>query len=171
MYVILKAEIKQRSLFKYYFLSVITLGIYALFFWSKLAKDINTLCEGDGRKTMKYIPSFILSLATVFVYGFVWKYQLAERMNFNAERYGLKFSESGALVVVCSIPGLFLGHFILIKNFNKMVSEFNKYNGLIEETDEVSIFDDFNEADTTSEKENSVLEIDPDAQTIEIDAE
>lgn len=145
MYVILKAEIKQRSLFKYYFLSVITLGIYALYFWSKLAKDINTLCEGDGRKTMKYIPSFILSLATVFVYGFVWKYQLAERMNFNAERYGLKFSESGALVVVCSIPGLFLGHFILIKNFNKMVTEFNKYNGLIEETDEVSIFDDFDD--------------------------
>jgi hypothetical protein len=110
VYVILKAEIKQRSLFKYYFLSVITLGIYALYFWSKLAKDINTLCEGDGRKTMKYIPSFILSLATIFVYGFVWKYQLAERMNFNAERYGLKFSESGALVVFCSIPGLFLGH-------------------------------------------------------------
>ena len=66
-------------------------------------------------------------------------------MNFNAERYGLKFSESGALVVVCSIPGLFLGHFILIKNFNKMVSEINKYNGLIEETDEVSIFDDFDD--------------------------
>ena len=26
-----------------------------------------------------------------------------------------------------------------------MVSEFNKYNGLIEETDEVSIFDDFDD--------------------------
>ena len=140
----MKAEIKQRSLFKYYFLSVITLGIYALYFWSKLAKDINTLCEGDGRKTMKYIPSFILSLATVFVYGFVWKYQLAERMNFNAERYGLKFSESGALVTVYNTIGhayfgfgRLIAGFILTKNFNKIAVAFNEYNGLVDiEADE-----------------------------------
>lgn len=166
----MKAEIKQRSLFKYYFLSIITLGVYAIFFWCKLAKDINTLCEGDGRKTMKYFPSLILSLATVFVYGFVWKYQLAERMNFNAERYGLKFSESGALVVVCSIPGLALGHFILIKNFNKMVAAFNEYNGISEESDEFKFFEDDTDV-SVNETDNTPLEIPPDAETIEIDVE
>lgn len=125
-------KIKERSLVTYYLFSIITLGIYAIVFWHKLAKDVNLLCEGDGKKTMKYVPSLLLSIITGSIFGLVWKCKLANRLNENAERYGLKFSESGALVVIYSIFGLVLGHFILIKNFNKMAKAYNDYNELID---------------------------------------
>ena len=44
------ARIPKKSVFKFFLLSVITLGIYAIVFWHKLGKNVNSLCEGDGRK-------------------------------------------------------------------------------------------------------------------------
>lgn len=132
--------IKERSLVAYYLFSILTLGIYAIVFWHKLAKDVDTLCEGDGKKTMKYIPSLLLSIITGSIFGLVWKCKLANRLNDNAERYGLRFSESGALVVIYSIFGLVLGHFIIIKNFNKMAKAFNDYNELTDPDADKKVF-------------------------------
>lgn len=129
----MKAPIKERSIFLYYLFSIITLGIYSLVFWSKLAKDVNTVCEGDGKKTMKYMPSWLLSIVTLSIFGLVWKCKLTNRLKDNAERYGLKFSESGSLTVVYSILFLLpIAHFIMIKNFNKIAKAYNDYNGLVD---------------------------------------
>lgn len=123
-------NMKERSLVAYYLFSFLTLGIYALVFWGKYTKDVNALCEGDGKKTMKFKYVVLLSIITVGIFGLVWRYKLAKRLQENAERYELKFSESGALVVIFTILGLVLGDFILIKNFNKMAKAYNDYNGL-----------------------------------------
>ena len=123
-------NMKERSLVAYYIFSILTLGIYSLVFWGKYAKDVNDLCEGDGKKTMKFKYVVLLSIITVGIFGLVWRCKLANRLKDNAERYDLKFSEGGALVVIFSILGLVLGDFILIKNFNKMAKAYNDYNGL-----------------------------------------
>ncbi len=123
-------NMKERSLVAYYLFSFLTLGIYALVFWGKYTKDVNALCEGDGKKTMKFKYVVLLSIITVGIFGLVWRCKLANRLKENAERYDLKFSEGGALVVIFSIFGLVLGDFILIKNFNKMAKAYNDYNGL-----------------------------------------
>ncbi len=123
-------NMKERSLVAYYLFSFLTLGIYALVFWGKYTKDANALCEGDGKKTMKFKYVVLLSIITVGIFGLVWRCKLANRLQENAERYDLKFSEGGALVVVFTILGFVLGDFILIKNFNKMAKAYNDYNGL-----------------------------------------
>ena len=123
-------NMKERSLVAYYLFSFLTLGIYALVFWGKYTKDVNDLCEGDGKKTMKFKYVVLLSIITVGIFGLVWRCKLANRLQENAERYDLKFSEGGALVVIFSIFGLVLGDFILIKNFNKMAKAYNDYNDL-----------------------------------------
>ena len=133
-------NMKERSLVAYYLFSFLTLGIYALVFWGKYTKDVNDLCEGDGKKTMKFKYVVLLSIITVGIFGLVWKCKLTNRLKENASRYGLKFSESGALVVVlCTvffpIGGLFIAHCIMIKNFNAMGAAFNEYNGLAEDND------------------------------------
>lgn len=125
-------NMKERSLVAYYLFSFLTLGIYALVFWGKYTKDVNTLCEGDGKKTMKFKYVVLLSIITVGIFGLVWRYKLAKRLQENAERYDLRFSESGALVVIFTIFGLVLGDFILIKNFNKMAKAYNDYNALVD---------------------------------------
>lgn len=137
-------NMKERSLIAYYFFSFITLGIYALVFWGKCTKDVNTLCEGDGKKTMKFKYVVLLSIITLGIFGLVWRCKLANRLKENAERYNLMFSESGALVVVFSLLGLVLGDFILIKNFNKIAKAYNDYNGLVDPdaTKKIQLFAD-----------------------------
>ena len=134
----MKNQIPQRSIFAYYVFSVLTLGIYTLVFWHKLSKQVNVLCEGEGKKTMKYFPAWIISIFTLGIFGLVWKYKLAERLKDNAERYNLSFSESGAVVVVASTVGLVtivgpaIARGLLIRNFNAIAGAYNEYNGLVD---------------------------------------
>lgn len=142
----MKSMIKERNVFSYYFLSVITLGIYTIVFWHKLAKDVNKLCEGDGKKTMKYVPAWFLNIPTLTIFSLIWKYKLTERLSDNAERYNLRFSESGGLTVAYSLTiiGMPVAHYLMIKNFNKMAKAYNDYNGLVDPDadNEPDLFDD-----------------------------
>ncbi len=137
-------SMKEKSLAAYYVFSILTLGIYALVFWGKFAKDVDRLCEGDGQKTMKFKYVMLLSIVTVGIFWFVWRYKLANRLKDNAERYDLKFKEGGVLVVIFSILGIVIGDFMLIKNLNKMVKAYNDYNGLEtpEEDKRIDLFAD-----------------------------
>lgn len=123
----------ERSIIGYYFYSLITLLIYPFVFWGKYVKDINDLCEGDGKKTMKFKYVVLLSIITVGIFWFIWRFKLAKRLKENAERYGLKFREGGVTVVILTLLGIVFGDYVLIKNFNKMVKAYNDYNGLVNE--------------------------------------
>ncbi|MBO5897073.1 MAG: DUF4234 domain-containing protein [Clostridia bacterium] len=128
--------IKERSFALYIVLSAITFGIYHIVFWNKLSKDVNVLCDGDGKKTMKYGFVFLLNIVTVGIFGLIWRFKLAKRFQANAPRYGLKFGESGANVLVCSlflpIVGLFITALVMVSNFNKLAKEYNDYNSLVD---------------------------------------
>lgn len=147
----MKNKIPQKSILAYFLLSFLTLGIYTLVFWHKLSKEVNVLCDGDGKKTMKYFPAWCLSIITFGIFGLIWKYKLAERLRDNAERYNLRISESGAAVLVSCILGnvaLLCGPSIaralIIKNFNKIINAYNEYNGLVDpdEDKKISFFGD-----------------------------
>ena len=141
----MSAAIKKRSFFVYVLLSILTLGIYHIYFWTKISNDVETLCEGDGKKTMKYVFCFLLNFVTLGIFGFVWKFKLAERLRTNAARYNLNFSESGGLVLALSIFAnlFFIPQFVLTKNFNALAVAYNDYNGLVLPVkDEVFVYED-----------------------------
>ncbi|MBR2876617.1 MAG: DUF4234 domain-containing protein [Clostridia bacterium] len=138
------ARIPKKSIFKFFLLSCITLGIYAIFFWHKLGRNINTLCEGDGKRTMKYGFAFFLSVITFGIYGIIWKIKLAERLKVNAERYELIIPEGGLIVGLFSTLGIIalgagipISSFIVIKNYNMIADAYNKYNDLPEPEEEL----------------------------------
>lgn len=131
------SALKERSFLLYVFLTAITFGIYPIVYWSKISNEVNALCEGDGKKTMKYIYVWLLNFVTFGIFGVIWEHKLANRLKENAARYNLNFSEGGAIVTVYNTIGYaFFGigrlvsGFILTKNFNKMAVAFNEYNGL-----------------------------------------
>lgn len=131
-------KIKERSVLSLLLFSVMTFGIYPIVFWNKVSKEVELLCEGDGKKTMKYVFVWLLNFITFGIAGIVWRAKLAQRLKENAARYNLRFSESGALAafydVVVLIVGPIINRFILIKNLNAMGIAFNEYNGLETET-------------------------------------
>ena len=135
------AKIDERSFTSYLILSVITLGIYPIVFWHKISKQVETLCEGDGKKTMKFVFEWLLNFITFGIAGLVWRAKLAQRLKDNAARYNIRISESAGIVVVSDLlvpcVGFFVARYVLVKNFNAMGAAFNEYNGLVTNVDDV----------------------------------
>ena len=132
------SNIKKRNYVTYLLLSIVTFGIYHIIFWNKISKEIDVLCEGDGKKTMKYIFAWLLSIPTLGIFGIIWKCKLIDRLKTNAARYDLKFSEGKGIIAVLSTVGLLflagpaIGHFVTIRNYNAIGQAFNEYNGLVD---------------------------------------
>ena len=141
--------IKERSFLAYVLLSIITFGIYPIIYWTKISNEVNILCEGDGKKTMKYVYAWLLNIPTLGIFGLVWEYQLAQRLKENASRYNLRFCEGGGIILVLDILlihlfGRMIASFVMTKNFNKIAVEFNNYNGLqdAEAEERANLFND-----------------------------
>ena len=124
--------IKKRGLVGLILLSIITFGIYGLYWIYKLAKDVNAICEGDGKKTGGLLKYILLGFITFGIYDMVWVYMLGDRLQDNAPRYNLSFKESGGTILLWLllgsfiIVGPFIGLHIIIKNTNALADEYNK---------------------------------------------
>lgn len=123
----------NRGLFKYIVFSILTCGIYGFFFIYSLAKDINTMCEGDDQKTGGLLAFIILSYVTCGLYTLYWRYKIANRLQENGVRYGINFTENGTSVLLWDIVGMLLcgiGPFIamniIITNTNRLAKAYNR---------------------------------------------
>lgn len=123
---------QNRSLFLVIILTLCTCGLYTYYFIYKLAKDMNTVCAGDGEKTPGMIKLFLLSMITCGIYAWCWYYKIGNRMAKNAPRYGITIVENGTTVLMwllfgsclCGI-GSFIGVHIIIKNANTLCKAYN----------------------------------------------
>lgn len=127
----------NRSLAIYILLSLITCGIYGLFFIYSIARDVNTACEGDGQKTRGLVQYILLSIITCGIYPLIWEYSIGNRLAENARKYGMTFQENGTTILMwqlfgamlCGI-GPFIAMHILIKNTNRICDAYNQAHGL-----------------------------------------
>ena len=124
--------IKQRSLATFILLSIITCGIYSIFFWYSYTEDINKVCAGDGNESPSYIVVLLLSIITCNIYMYYWYYKQANRLQAVAPKYNLSFQENGTTVVMWFIFGAMLcgiGPFIainiLLKDMNSIANVYN----------------------------------------------
>ena len=123
----------RRSLLKLIVFSMLTLGIYALYFQHAIAKDMNEMCRGDGKSTAGLLKFILFSVFTLGIYTFVWYYSIANRIEENARRqYGLNLPISGGKVLMWYIPGSllfgigpFVAWHIIIKNTNVLAAFHN----------------------------------------------
>ena len=121
----------------YILLNILTCGFYGWYFLYKLAQDINTTCEGDGRRTPGLAAFLLLSLVTCGFYSIYWYYCVGDRLAVNAPRYGLTFQENGTTVLLWYLVGFLLcgigplvALYFIIKNTNILCSAYNRYNNL-----------------------------------------
>lgn len=127
---------QNRSLIKYIVLTILTCGIYALFFLSNLAKDVNEMCKEDGKNTNGLLIAIILGIITCGIYPIIWYYGIAERIGDAQTRIGqakdidgtkyLLFCLVGAFV--CGFVGLY-GMHLLFKGANAVAAAHNETVG------------------------------------------
>jgi hypothetical protein len=124
--------IKKRSLVLLILLSFITFGIYGLYWIYRLAKDVNLICAGDGKKTSGLLKYILFGIITFGIYYLIWTYMLGDRIQDSGPKYNIKIKESGGIILLWMVLGSFIiigpfiGLFIIIKNVNALADEYNK---------------------------------------------
>ena len=121
-------------------LSIITCGIYGIYILYGYVKDLNKVCEGDGRESKNYIVVLLLSMVTCGIYGLYWWYVQGERLYRIAPKYNVKVREKGSSILVweilgCTVMpgiGMLAATYIMFDNMNAIAKV---YNGEITESD------------------------------------
>ena len=123
----------NRGMVKLLLLSLVTFGIYPLFFYASLAEDVNAICgRYDGKKSMNYwLLAFIVGPLTLGIGYIVWMHRLCNRIGGEMRRRNLHHAISagpywgwttlGALIVVG--PFVFLAK--LCKAMNTLAADYN----------------------------------------------
>lgn len=122
----------NRSLAKYFFLSLVTLGIYAIVVLSHISEEINYVARKDGRHTMHYcLIFFVFSWITLGIVPLVWYHRLSNRMGNELARRGLGYNFDASDYWLWNILGrfIFVGPFIYIHKMMKAMNLLNNdYN-------------------------------------------
>lgn len=122
----------NRSLIKYILLSILTLGIYSLYFWHKYVQDVNTTCSGDGKNTNGILVMILLIILTLGIYSFVWTCGMQNRLRDQAGRLGCGPIKGGGTVLLWEIFGSllfglgpFVATYIQISSMNTVAYAYN----------------------------------------------
>lgn len=126
----------NRSLAKYFWLSLVTLGIYSIVFYSKLSTDCNVIMSRyDGKKTMHYcLVYFIFSWLTLGIVPLVWGSKISSRIGREVNRRGIDYGFGAKTFWLWNILGslIVVGPFIymhkLCKAMNYVCKDYN-YRG------------------------------------------
>ncbi len=98
----------DRSIITYLLLSLITFGIYAIWFLHRMTKDINELCREDGNRTPGVLALVLFSLLTCGLYGLFWWYRVGDILAVAVRKRNLNSSVSGSGVLICFVLGYFV---------------------------------------------------------------
>ena len=102
----------NRSFWVYLLLSIVTCGLYSIYFWYVYVEDLNTIFYGDG------------------VY---WRYKQANRMYRESyDRYGVMIEENGSAILLWTLLGYLTGgigqlvaDYFMTQNLNKTALVYN----------------------------------------------
>ncbi len=123
----------NRGLAKFFFLSLITFGIYGIIVQYHIGEEINQIAsKHDGKKTMNYLlVCFIFSWLTLGIVPIVWQHRLSNRIGNELKRRNINYSFSAGTFWGWLVLGslIFVGPFIYIYKWMKAMNLLNaSYN-------------------------------------------
>ncbi len=125
----------NRSLLVYILLTIVTCGIYAIYFEYAFARDMNIVCAADGKKTRGVIAQVIFTVLTLGIYPIVWLYGVGERINNNSVMRKVASTCTGGSLLLWNILGslIIIGPFVAmhkrIEGLNRLCDAYNRRQG------------------------------------------
>lgn len=123
----------NRSMILFYLFSILTLGIYGIYFFTKIGLDLNRVATPrDGRKTMHFcLVVFLFSWLTFGIVPLVWFTRMSGRAGNEARARGVNTSFGGASFWLWQILGslIIVGPFVFIYKLSKTMNQIGEnYN-------------------------------------------
>lgn len=121
----------NRGLLKLILLSIVTLGIYAIVYYSGISNDINVIASRyDGKKTMHYcLLFFLVGPITLGIAYFVWFHKLSARIGAELKRRNVLCEFDASTYWLWNILGAFIivGPFIYIHKLSSAMNQLAKH--------------------------------------------
>lgn len=95
---------EKRNIAVCIILSIVTCGIYGIYWFVKLTDELKTLSNDE--KSMGGGVSFLVTLITCGIYGWYWAYVRGQNVDDAKSSRGLTSSNSGILYIVLQAVGL-----------------------------------------------------------------
>ncbi len=110
---------QQRNIGLAIFLSIITCGIYGIYWFVVLTDETNRACGIDDGTSGGV--AFLLTLVTCGIYSWFWMYKQGEKLDNLAVSKGLASGSRGILYLVLGFFGLAIVSYALMQDsLNKM---------------------------------------------------
>lgn len=100
--------IKKRNALVFYLLTILTCGIYYIVVCCLMGRDINKICEGDGKKQMHYLLALLLGCVTLGIFTLIWFKKGMDRLCDNGYRYNVTVGHTGSEYIMWSVFGFLL---------------------------------------------------------------
>lgn len=125
----------NRGLLKYLLLSLVTLGIYSIVFYSSISDDINVIASRyDGKKTMHYaLLFFLVAPFTLSIGYFIWYHRISNRIGGELRRRNIPYSFGASDFWLWNILGLLIAVgplvylYKLCRATNSLAEHYNRY--------------------------------------------
>lgn len=102
-------------------LSIVTCGIYAIYWEISLVNDFNTITKKNGATSGGMV--FLLSLLTCGIYYWYWVYQAGQAIDDVRVNNGLAPSNKAVVNLICAILGLGIISTMLIQtDVNELIT-------------------------------------------------
>ena len=112
--------IQKRNIAVCIILSIVTCGIYGIYWFICLNDDVNTASSTFGTSGGM---AFFLTLITCGIYGFYWAYKQGEKIDAAKNSRGIPSSNSGILYLLLTVFGLSIVAWALMQSeLNQMAA-------------------------------------------------
>ena len=106
--------IQRREIVKCIIFTIITCGIYGIYWFVKLTDDTNII-SGEANGTSG-TTAFILTLITCGIYGYYWAYKLGQKLENARAAKGMPAASLPILYLVLQFVGLGIVAYALMQN-------------------------------------------------------
>ena len=105
--------IKERNIVVAILLSIITCGIYGIYWFITLTDDV---AKSNSDADFTGVKSLIFTLITCGIYGIYWNYKIGKEMYEVNQKNGINANDNSVLYLILSIFGLSIVTYCIVQN-------------------------------------------------------
>lgn len=111
--------VQQRNIAFCIILSLVTCGIYGLYWFVCLTDDTNAVANEEGTSG---VMALVLTIVTCGIYGLYWAYKCGEKLDQAKVSRGLPASNGGVLYLILYIFGGIIAYALIQNELNKLAA-------------------------------------------------
>ena len=105
--------IKERNIVVQILLSIITCGIYGIYWFITLTDDV---AKANSNTDFSGVKALVFTLITCGIYGIYWNYKIGKEMYEANQKNGIATSDNSILYLVLALFGFSIITYCLVQN-------------------------------------------------------